>query len=142
MGKRGGRTSKLTAVVRAIIVDQLRAGAFRAHAARAAGVGESTLDLWLRRGDAGEPAYRDFARDVRRAQAEDAIRSQSIITRAALGHVDGDWKAAAWSLERKHPKLYGRAAMAALVTPAVENGGACAALTLYAPGFDWRADDG
>jgi hypothetical protein len=49
-------------------------------------------------------------------RAEDAMRSQSIITRAQLGHIDGDWKAAAWALERKHPKEYGQAAVAAAVT--------------------------
>jgi hypothetical protein len=139
MGKRGGRKPKLNAAVQAIIVDQLRAGAFRAHAARAAGVAESTVDAWLRRGDAGERNYRDFAREVRRAQAEDAIRSQAIITRAAFGLVDGDWRAAAWALERKHPKEYGRSAGAAAVAAAAVHEDERAEVVFYAPGVDWRA---
>lgn len=108
MARRGrGRPLRLTQVVHDTIIKHLKVGAFRRHAAEAAGVSEDAVNSWLTRGAAGEKAYVTFYEDVRKVQAEDAIRSQSVITRAQLAHIDGDWKAAAWNLERKYPKLYG-----------------------------------
>jgi len=118
---------KLTREVEDTILRHLKTGAFQKHACEAAGIEYRTMKNWLDRADAGEPRYVKFATAVRKVQAEDAIRSQSIITRAQLGHIDGDWKAAAWALERKYPKEYGQAAMAAQVTlrggPAASGGG-------------------
>lgn len=111
--RNGPKWTKLTPEVEETILRHLRTGAFRKHAAEAAGVTEFAFDDWMRRGAEGEKPFAQFAQKVRKAQAEDAIRSQSIITRAQLGKIDGDWKAAAWTLERKYPKLYGQAAMAA-----------------------------
>jgi|GEM_PF-1168510 len=109
----GPKWTKLTPEVEETILRHLRMGAFRKHAAEAAGISDFAFDDWMRRGDEGEKPFAAFVEKVRKAQAEDALRSQSIITRAQLGKIDGDWKAAAWVLERKYPKLYGQAAMAA-----------------------------
>jgi N-acetylglucosamine kinase-like BadF-type ATPase len=113
--------TKLTKEVQEIILRHLRAGAFFKHAVEASGVEWRTAYYWLDRGQAGQKPYAEFARAVMKLRAEDAIRSQSIITRAQMGRIDGDWKAAAWALERKYPKEYGQAAMAAGVT--VRTGG-------------------
>jgi hypothetical protein len=116
---------KLTKEVEEIILRHLRAGAFLKHACEAAGIEYRTLKYWLEKAEAGQRVYQKFAAKVMKLRAEDAIRSQSIITRAQLGHIDGDWKAAAYSLERKHPKEYGNAAVAAQVTlerPSSEGG--------------------
>lgn len=102
------------------ILRHLKGGGFQKHAAEAAGIEWRTMRYWLERGDNGEKPYAAFAVEVRRLLAEDALRCQSIITRAQLA---GDWKAAAWSLERKHPREYGQAAaLAAAAAVTVRTG--------------------
>lgn len=113
MGKRGGSKEKLSAAVASTIIRLLRAGAYKSQAAASAGVSPGTLETWLARGARGERRYEDFAREARRAIAERALFYQSIITRAALGHIECDWRTAARELERRHPKLYGRRQAAA-----------------------------
>jgi hypothetical protein len=125
MKKRGKRGPyKMSQEVQDTILRHLRTGAFQSHAAEAAGIEWRTLKYWLDKAEAGEKPYQAFAIQVRKALAEDAIRSQSIITRAQLGAIDGDWRAAAWALERKHPKLYGLAAMHAAAAVTLRGGGA------------------
>ena len=88
---RGGRPTKLTAKVHAEIVDWLDKGAYKKHAAEAAGVSVDAVDLWLGKGepeDAPEP-FRKFFLDVRKAQAKHVVDRQAIITKAAIT----DWKA-------------------------------------------------
>lgn len=114
---------KLKPEVEETILRHLRTGAFQKHACEAAGIEYRTLKYWLERAEAGDRYYVAFATRVRKALAEDAIRSQSIITRAQMAGIDGDWKAAAWNLERKHPKEYGQAAaMAAAAAVTVQSG--------------------
>lgn len=125
--KRGrGLTRKLTPEVQEIILRHLRAGAFLSHAAEAACIEVRTLHYWLEWGTQGKEPYAAFVVQVRKLRAEDAIRSQSIITRAQLGRIDGDWKAAAWNLERKFPKEYGLAAMTAAASVTLRPGGGAA----------------
>ena len=80
-----GRDTKYTPAIHNQIVEALRFGAFRKHAANAAGVGDRTLADWIAWGEAGREPYATFARDVEAAIAEAAIRDQSIITKAAIG---------------------------------------------------------
>lgn len=120
--RNGPKWTKLTPEVEETILRHLRTGAFRKHAAEAAGVTEFAFDDWMRRGGEGEKPFAAFVEKVRRVQAEDAIRSQSIITRAQLGHIEGDWKAASWNLERKYPKLYGQAAIHAAAAVTLRGG--------------------
>ena len=64
------------------------------------------MRAWIKRGtETDEEPFASFASDVMVARAEDAIRNQAVINAAAEA---GDWKAAAWNLERKHSELYGR----------------------------------
>lgn len=93
------------------IIKSLETGAYQVHAANAAGVSMSSLQLWVKLGREGDPRYVQFAEDVDRARANDALRNQAIISAAAVRKIEGDWKAAAWNLERKFPKLYGRRVM-------------------------------
>jgi hypothetical protein len=104
---------KLKPEVEEVILRHLRTGAFLKHACEAAGIRYRTLRYWLDAAEEGDRRFEPFALKVLKLQAEDAIRSQSIITRAQMGRIDGDWKAAAWNLERKYPKEYGLAAIAA-----------------------------
>lgn len=101
------------------VVASLKRGAYQVHAANAAGISITTLQRWVKQGREGVEPYVQFAIDVDRARAEDALRNQAVISAAAVGKVPGDWKAAAWNLERKFPKLYGRRAMMDNVDDAV-----------------------
>jgi hypothetical protein len=110
MGSKQSGRPKYTAELHAKLVGYLEAGAFKKHAANAVGIAARTLEAWLKRGDDGEEPYAQLALDVEKAIATDAIRNQTIISKAAAGEHAGDWKAAAWNLERKFPKLYGHMA--------------------------------
>ena len=77
----------------------LRLGATQRLAAVAAGVGESTADKTLARARAGDPKFKGWAEAVAEAEATSAIAALDTIRKAAA---DGDWKAAAWLLERRH----------------------------------------
>lgn len=108
--KRSGRGGRFTQQVAATIIAKLKLGAHKAHAAMAARIHPDTLEEWLKRGRAGEKKYAEFAADCDQVMSDHAILLQAAISTAAIkGHV-GDWKAAAWDLERRFPKLYGRAA--------------------------------
>jgi hypothetical protein len=126
MGGRGSGRPRYSATVHATIVKHLRAGAFFTHAAEAAEVSADAAKEWVQKGLAGDRRYVAFAREVRRLQAEDAIRNQAVISTAAVRHHEGDWKAAAWSLERKYPKLYGQAALQAAAAVRIQTGGPAA----------------
>jgi hypothetical protein len=111
-GKKSGRYKlAYTPELHRKIVDSLERGAYQVHAANSAGVSISTLHRWVELGRSGVEPYVAFAEDVDRARANDALRNQAVISAAAMRKVPGDWKAAAWNLERKFPKLYGRRAM-------------------------------
>lgn len=107
MGNRESGKPKYTPEVHRQIVDALKVGAFKKHAANAAGISERTLADWLQWGAEGREPYVELLRDVEQAIAADAVRNQTIISKAAAGEHAGDWKAAAWNLERKFPRLYG-----------------------------------
>ena len=97
-----GRRSKATeARIEALLV-ALRAGNTREAAAGHAGIDRTTLYRWVER----DPAVR--AR-VEKAEADAEVR---FAAQVAQGAAD-DWHAAAWWLERRRPKSYGRAQAAA-----------------------------
>ena len=149
--KRGrGPVKKLTKTVEEIILRHLRGGGYLSHAAEAAGVNARTLAYWLDWGAEGKKPYAAFADKVMKVRAENALRLQSIVTRAALGHIEGEYRAACWTLERHFPKVYGTAAQAAAVT--VRTGGAAAnsgdhdeaatTVQFYLPSNGRRHDEG
>ena len=106
-GKGSGRNERYCEEVHAKIIKALEAGAFQMHAAWYANISDKTLDAWLWKGKRGDPRYVKLYEDVQNAKARDAVRNQGAISNAAMGEHKGDWKAAAWNLEKKHPKLYG-----------------------------------
>jgi hypothetical protein len=106
--KKSGRRLAYNAEVHKTIIEHLRAGAYKVHAANAVGISIGTLDAWVKAGREGRALFVEFAREVDMARAQDAVRNQAIISAAAMRKIDGDWKAAAWNLERKFPKLYGK----------------------------------
>jgi len=103
--RRVGRPTSLTPEVAATIIEAMRAGNFLETAAALAGVSVSTVRNYIRDGRRGiTPALAEFARDVNCARAEAET--------ADLNHIrrDPSWQAAAWRLERRHPKRWGRRA--------------------------------
>lgn len=118
MTKRRGRRLRLNDELRDVITRHIRTGSNRATACAAAGVDPRVVARWIERGEStGEQPFAAFAVEVRKAEGELALRLQSIITRAAMGPHAGDWRAAAWSLEKRFPRDYGWLAPARSVEP-------------------------
>lgn len=102
----GGRPSKLTPERRKRLLDAIRAGAPKTHAAAAAGIDRETLRRWERRAEEpNAPAeYVAFAADLHACEAEAFVTLTATVRQAART----DWRAAAWLLERRAPDEYGR----------------------------------
>ena len=81
------------------LLDALRLGASVQMACAAAGISDTTYYRWLDGNDRG-------AVEVESAKTAAALSALESIQRAA---VNGDWRAAAWLLERRYPADYGRA---------------------------------
>lgn len=113
-----GRKSKFTNETQRTIVAAVEAGATFRLAAYAAGISERLFYTWKARGeeaqaraDAGQPVpapecpFLQFLQAIKRAEGERATTWLRVIEAAADA---GDWKAAAWKLERTAPQEYGR----------------------------------
>ncbi len=100
-----GRPTDCTPEVIARVAEGVRLGMPFAHAARRAGIGESTFYQWKQRGDAGEQPFAEFLEAVESAKAECEAKQLQRIQRAAR---KGNWQASAWLLERRYPDEYGR----------------------------------
>jgi hypothetical protein len=101
--RRVGRPTSLTPEVAEIIVEAMRAGNYLETAAALAGISVATLRNWLRDGRRNlSPELADFSRSVAQARAIAEIRDLERIGR------DTSWQSAAWRLERRHPKRWGR----------------------------------
>ena len=98
------RPTKLTADVQRTLVFALQEGATVEHACDYAGIHKDTFYEWLKRGDAGEPAYADFSDAVTRARGQGVVTDLLTISNAVRA---GDWKASAWRLQHRYPQEYG-----------------------------------
>lgn len=92
------RPAKYTPEVRARILQALRLGATYELAAAYGGIHYDTLRTWRET----KPA---FSVALKEAEAVAAVGWLEKIDRAAA---DGVWQAAAWKLERRYPREYGR----------------------------------
>ena len=104
MAKTTGRKTKLSPDLQKRLLDAIAAGNYIHTACAAVGIGESTYFKWLERGRAGESPYREFIEALTRAEQQ-AIVSLVKIVRS---HAIGDWRAAAFLLERRQKKDWGR----------------------------------
>ncbi len=102
----GGAGRKLTVERQQRICDAVRAGVRPEIAAVYCGVSARTYYRWMHngRGHNAEETYIAFAAAVEVALAEWETRDILLIGEAAKD----DWHAAAWRLERRLPKVYGR----------------------------------
>lgn len=99
------RKTKLTPKLQEDIVQALGVGATHEHAAQYAGIDGATFYRWLQAGEAGKAPYREFCEAVKKAEGRAVVGWLAQIEEAAR---TGNWQAAAWKLERRYPKLYGR----------------------------------
>jgi hypothetical protein len=71
-----GRHTKLTPEVHTSIVQYIRGGAFDWVAAEANGIGQRTFYRWMKAGERGDKAYRQFWQDVRQARAQARVLAE------------------------------------------------------------------
>ena len=102
-----GRPSKFTEDTRDKILTALRMGHYRTVAATYAGISHETLRRWLKEAEnpTAPPEYRAFRDDVDVAEAQAEVIDLGLVRQAAR---DGEWRAAAWRLERAHPDRWGK----------------------------------
>src|SRR6188474_3390188 len=85
------RPTKLTAELAAALADAVRLGLPLSLACERAGVGVSTVEDWIARGEGrhksrqSAPLYAEFAAALKRARAEDQARRIARIEKAAKG---------------------------------------------------------
>ena len=102
--KKVGRRCKLTPDVTAQIVEAIEAGNRQETAARLAGIAETTLYDWMRRGEKGEVPFSQFSQAIKKARAVSETEDIKTIRQAAKR---GHWQASAWRLERSLPDAWG-----------------------------------
>lgn len=129
---RRGPIPKLDAAVSKAVCEAVAANVPLKYAAQRAGVSERSVMRWLAAGRAAKSGpYKAFVAAVKKAEADAVAFNVTMIRRAAserdvvtvkeTKRPDGtvervtttkrefDWCAAAWLLERRHPKDFGRA---------------------------------
>lgn len=112
------RPTKYTPATVKKITEAIGKGATYELAAAYAGVSYDVFNRWMQ--DKSKSEFRDA---VKLAEGKAALGWLAKIDAAAA---DGNWQAAAWKLERRHPRHYGRvsqAAIAAQVDVSSVNGG-------------------
>jgi hypothetical protein len=111
-------SGKLNEKMHERIVRDLRRGSYQKVAAQKAGIGWSTFNSWLERGEMeeariaegfepieSEAKYLNFKRDVEIARATAEIEAVSEVRDAGR---NGSWQASAWYLERSFPQRWSR----------------------------------
>jgi len=99
-----GRPTKLDPEVQEKTVRALLLGNHRQDAAAYAGIGAATLRRWMLRGQQErESPYAEFRKAVLEAEARAKITAVGCINKAAR---DGEWRAAAWWLQRHFPHQF------------------------------------
>lgn len=101
----GGRPLKLTKELQDKVCSFLRHGSYVETASAAVGIDKVTFYDWLKKGaQQNHGIYREFSNAVAIAVAEAEMADLMVISIAAK---KGNWSAAAWRLERRHPKRWG-----------------------------------
>ena len=102
-----GRQTSLTPEMQALVCQAIRSGNTARTSVAFAGIPEKTFYYWLERGREGGKAnerYVQFMQAVEKARADAVVRNVAIIQKKA----SETWQAAAWWLERRHPKDWAR----------------------------------
>lgn len=126
--KKMGRPTKFTPEVTSKILAAIRGGNYIETAAAWAGVDKVTIYDWLKQGAAQDTGkFRDFSNAVAEALAHAEIADVNYVGEAAK---KGDWRAAAWRLERRNPKKWGRQETPQSVTIETDKGNGTTKVTL------------
>ena len=122
------RPCKLNPEIQSSIVSAIRAGNYMETAAAYAGVNKDTFYAWLKKGGRSKTSnkFKKFSDAIEKALADAEVRDVAFIARAA----EKEWTAAAWRLERKFPRKWGRMERHELT-------GAEGGPIEVAPGIDW-----
>jgi hypothetical protein len=104
-----GRPDKLTEERHEHMMNLFRNGASNSVAADMSGISEKTIYTWLEKGKADEKEGNDtkfarFLHDFKKHKGSYDFKNIDIISEAA----ETQWQAAAWMLERRRPKEFGR----------------------------------
>lgn len=100
-----GRHDKLTPEIQQTIVECLQAGNYLETSAAYANVTKKTLYDWMKRGNRQKRGkFRTFLNAIKKAIASAEVQSVATIAKASKTQ----WQAAAWRLERKDYKKWGR----------------------------------
>lgn len=110
------RRPKLCEINQAAICRAVALGASQRIAARAGGIALTTLQEWLTRGRDGDARYTGFLKAYEEAQTKADVGALAAIAAAAKK----DWRAAAWSLQRRHPDDYGERVTQEILTPEID----------------------
>ena len=106
-----GRKTRLTKSIKETILKGIRLGLTYERAAQLAGIGTSTFYRWKQHGQERETGiYREFWEALKKAEVEGEAANIQVIAQAARGDKDraGQWTAAAWLLERRHPARWAK----------------------------------
>lgn len=103
------RPSLLSAEITDRIVRMVRAGSYKEVAARAAGIGTSTLYSWQERGEADRVEGRQtehaaFVEALTRAEAEAEVHAIAAVRKV----METDWRAAMDYLARRYPERWAK----------------------------------
>jgi len=114
-----GNITKLTPERQDTICKAIRLGATYLLAAQAAGITYATLWAWMDKGKNGvAQIYVDFLDAVKK---EEALHSQECLENIrSAGFHHQQWTAAAWLLERRYPREYGKEAELILRSERIE----------------------
>lgn len=99
------RPTKLTPDIQKKIVELIEEGQFAEIAANCVGISERTFYNCLKRGKNEEHGpFFQFFQAIEQASAKSEVEALDIIWIAS----ERDWRAAAWYLERRFPKKWGK----------------------------------
>ncbi|MBN2167605.1 MAG: hypothetical protein JW738_00045 [Actinobacteria bacterium] len=111
---RAGRRPKLTKELQERICQLISAGNYIKTACQASGISEQTYINWKKWGEKRSAGiYFEFFEAVKKAEATAIARNIAVIQTASRD----SWQAAAWWLERKYPKEWGRKGQLELQAP-------------------------
>ena len=86
-----------------IVIAVVRVGAGQEAACREAGISNETLRQYVQRGETGEEPFAEFVIALRKAHGNSKVYLLGLLQEAAVG----DWRAAAWLLEKLYPHDFG-----------------------------------
>jgi transposase len=104
-GPKLGRPSKLTPETQVALLEGIELGLSYERACSLAGIHYATLRRWIVKGETAKSGeFREFCEALRGAEARGVAAMLELIRQSAN---EGQWRAAAWILERRYPEHYG-----------------------------------